>query len=51
MAIAAPEKKFDPNEFDWVQLRKDFGDTKMETKQEKLMRKIKENPLVPIGKS
>ncbi|KAH8266451.1 hypothetical protein KR026_002525 [Drosophila bipectinata] len=38
-------------ELDWVQLRQDLGPiAEVETTKEKLQRKIKENPLVPIGK-
>ncbi|XP_017097507.2 HIG1 domain family member 2A, mitochondrial [Drosophila bipectinata] len=37
-------------ELDWVQLRQDLGPiAEVETTKEKLQRKIKENPLVPIG--
>lgn len=36
-------------ELDWIQLRKSFGSTQVETTKEKLVRKLKENPLVPIG--
>ena len=44
---------FDPDKFDWVQLKADLdGPHKQhnETFTEKLGRKFKENPLVPIGK-
>lgn len=34
---------------DWIQLRKSFGSVQVETTKEKLVRKLKENPLVPIG--
>ncbi|KAH8303731.1 hypothetical protein KR018_008973 [Drosophila ironensis] len=45
MEITLPEE-----ELDWIQLRQDLGPVvEMETTKEKLMRKIKENPLVPIG--
>lgn len=38
-------------ELDWIQLRQDLGPiAEVETTKEKLQRKIKENPLVPIGK-
>lgn len=47
--MTAAEPKFDPSQFDWVQLKKEFGNVEPENKKEKLMRKIKENPLVPIG--
>jgi len=39
----------DQDEFDWVQFKKDYAVSNVETKKEKLLRKIKENPLVPIG--
>lgn len=39
-------------DLDWVQLRQDLGPpVEVETTKEKLIRKINENPLVPIGKS
>lgn len=48
------EKKIsedDLKEFDWIQLRKDIGNTHpSETQKEKLIRKFSENPVVPIGK-
>lgn len=40
----------DDEQFDWVQFKKDYAVSNVESKKEKLMRKIKENPLVPIGK-
>ncbi|KAL7744395.1 hypothetical protein ACLKA6_001783 [Drosophila palustris] len=37
-------------DLDWVQLRQDLGPVvEIETTKEKLLRKINENPLVPIG--
>ncbi|BFG01575.1 HIG1 domain family member 2A mitochondrial [Drosophila madeirensis] len=37
-------------ELDWIQLRQDLGPViEVETTKEKLQRKIKENPLVPLG--
>lgn len=37
-------------EFDWVQIRKDMGNFPLEeTTKEKMIRKMKENPFVPIG--
>lgn len=40
----------EPNDLDWVRLRQDMGSTHhVETSKEKLMRKIYENPFVPIG--
>lgn len=38
----------DEDQFDWVQFKKDYSSNE-ESKKEKLLRKIKENPLVPIG--
>ncbi|XP_017063788.1 HIG1 domain family member 2A, mitochondrial [Drosophila eugracilis] len=43
--VSLPEE-----ELDWIQLRQDLGPVvEMETTKEKLQRKIKENPLVPLG--
>ncbi|EDW82578.1 HIG1 domain family member 2A, mitochondrial [Drosophila tropicalis] len=43
--ISLPEE-----DLDWIQLRQDLGPhVEIETTKEKLQRKIKENPLVPIG--
>lgn len=39
----------DDDQFDWVQFKKDYAVSNVESKKEKLMRKITENPLVPIG--
>ncbi len=39
----------DEQEFDWVQFKKDYAVSQVESKKEKLIRKFKENPLVPIG--
>ncbi|EDS30912.1 HIG1 domain family member 2A [Culex quinquefasciatus] len=36
-------------ELEWIQMRKDYADMHIETTSEKLARKLKENPLVPIG--
>lgn len=40
--------------FDWLQIKKEIGSTadteNTESGQEKLWRKVKENPFVPIGK-
>lgn len=38
-----------PPELDWISLQKEFEPTGLETSKERLLRKIKENPLVPIG--
>lgn len=42
--IALPDE-----DLDWIQLRQDFGSFQPETTKEKMLRKIKENPVVPIG--
>jgi hypothetical protein len=39
-----------PPDLDWIQLRKDYASLMPETSKEKMVRKLKENPLVPIGK-
>ncbi|XP_055911874.1 HIG1 domain family member 2A, mitochondrial [Eupeodes corollae] len=36
-------------ELDWIQMRKDFESLRPETTREKMIRKIKSNPVVPIG--
>ncbi|XP_058064461.1 HIG1 domain family member 2A, mitochondrial-like [Anopheles bellator] len=36
-------------ELDWIQMRQDFSDVHAETTKEKMIRKVRENPLVPIG--
>ena len=48
----APQQQVNlPNEeLDWIQMRQESGPVFPETTKEKMMRKIKENPLVPIGK-
>ncbi|TRY63597.1 hypothetical protein TCAL_05584 [Tigriopus californicus] len=48
------DKPLDEETFDWVQLRRELNSDKdgvqfMETPKEKLIRKMKENPFVPIG--
>lgn len=48
----APQQVNLPDEdLDWIQMRQESGPVFPETTKEKMMRKIKENPLVPIGKS
>ncbi|XP_037724315.1 HIG1 domain family member 2A, mitochondrial [Drosophila subpulchrella] len=43
--VSLPEE-----ELDWIQLRQELGPiVEVETTKEKLQRKIKENPLVPLG--
>lgn len=37
------------SELDWIQLKKDMGPVG-ETFADKFMRKVKENPVVPVGK-
>ncbi|XP_037026217.1 HIG1 domain family member 2A, mitochondrial [Bradysia coprophila] len=39
----------DEDQFDWVQFKKDYAVSRVETQKEKLVRKFKENPLVPVG--
>lgn len=46
----AAEPKYNEADFDWVQLKKDCS-VEVESKKDKLIRKITENPLVPIGKT
>lgn len=36
-------------ELEWIQLKKDFGTTEIETGSDKFLRKFKQNPFVPIG--
>ncbi|XP_055632207.1 HIG1 domain family member 2A, mitochondrial [Toxorhynchites rutilus septentrionalis] len=36
-------------ELEWIQMRKDYPSLQVETAKEKLIRKVKDNPLVPIG--
>ncbi|KAI8120317.1 hypothetical protein FF38_13432 [Lucilia cuprina] len=46
----APQQVNLPNEdLDWIQMRQESGPVFPESTKEKMMRKIKENPLVPIG--
>lgn len=47
---ASSEPKYNDADFDWVQLKKDCS-VEVESKKDKLIRKISENPLVPIGKN
>ncbi|KAK7793544.1 hypothetical protein R5R35_000385 [Gryllus longicercus] len=40
----------DLSQFDWLQLKKDIdSEMKIESTEQKFIRKFKENPLVPIG--
>lgn len=41
----------DEADLDWIQIRKDLGPNLMaeETTKERMARKMKENPFVPIG--
>lgn len=51
MTSKVPQQINLPNEdLDWIQMRQESGPVFPETTKEKMMRKIKENPLVPIGK-
>lgn len=36
-------------ELEWIQMRQAIGSVDVETTKEKFLRKIKSNPLVPIG--
>ncbi|XP_055545642.1 HIG1 domain family member 2A, mitochondrial [Wyeomyia smithii] len=36
-------------ELEWIQMRADYADIHAETTREKMARKLRENPLVPIG--
>lgn len=48
----APQQVNVPDEdLDWIQMRQHSGPVFPETTKEKMMRKIKQNPIVPIGKS
>ncbi|XP_005175080.1 HIG1 domain family member 2A, mitochondrial [Musca domestica] len=50
MSSQTPEKVQLPDEeLDWIQMRIESGPVFPESTKEKMMRKIKENPLVPIG--
>lgn len=46
-----PKKEF--TELDWIQLNKDVNAAAIhtETTKERMVRKIKENPLIPIGEN
>lgn len=54
--VAAPalntpaDPNFDAAQFDWVQLKKEFSVLEGETRRDRFLRKINENPIVPIGK-
>lgn len=44
------ETKDEEEQFDWIQLHNDVrAGLDQETTKEKMLRKIKENPFVPIG--
>lgn len=45
----AQPNSINQQELEWIQMRKDFNEDKIETSREKFMRKFKQNPLVPIG--
>lgn len=38
-------------ELEWIQMRRAIGSVDAETTREKFIRKMKSNPLVPIGES
>lgn len=45
------EPKPEEIEFDWVKLQEDMAKVMLvETATQKFVRKVKENPLVPVGK-
>lgn len=45
------DKESDMPEFDWITLHNEMEGHHLETTKEKMIRKIKENPFVPLGKS
>uniref|UniRef100_A0A182W4H1 HIG1 domain-containing protein n=1 Tax=Anopheles minimus TaxID=112268 RepID=A0A182W4H1_9DIPT len=49
VAAASAPAELPTEELDWIQMRKDFAGVHAETTKEKMVRKINENPLVPIG--
>ncbi|XP_049280105.1 HIG1 domain family member 2A, mitochondrial [Anopheles funestus] len=49
VAAASAPPELPVEELDWIQMRKDFAGVHAETTKEKMVRKINENPLVPIG--
>uniref|UniRef100_A0A1B0EUC2 HIG1 domain-containing protein n=1 Tax=Glossina morsitans morsitans TaxID=37546 RepID=A0A1B0EUC2_GLOMM len=49
MASKSPQHINLNEDLDWIKLREETGSAFPETTKEKMMRKIKENPLVPIG--
>lgn len=44
------QKPTNPSELEWVQLQKDMDKMRGETAREKFVRKVTENPIVPVGK-
>ncbi|XP_058444205.1 HIG1 domain family member 2A, mitochondrial [Malaya genurostris] len=48
-ATAAPLTIQQQAELEWIQMRADYADIHAETTKEKMIRKVNENPLVPIG--
>ncbi|XP_037938081.1 HIG1 domain family member 2A, mitochondrial [Teleopsis dalmanni] len=49
MAGKVEEITLSNEELEWIQMRRDFDSLRQETVKEKMLRKIKSNPLVPIG--
>lgn len=37
-------------QLEWIQMKKDFDASQPETAREKMLRKIRDNPFVPLGK-
>lgn len=51
MATAKIPENVQESDFDWLQLRKDINSASLqESSRDKLIRKVKENPFVPVGK-
>ncbi|XP_052865438.1 HIG1 domain family member 2A, mitochondrial [Anopheles cruzii] len=50
VSTAPPINLLPPQEeLDWIQVRQELPDFHAETPKEKMARKLKENPLVPVG--
>lgn len=52
MAIPRDQQNLSDEQLEWIVLRKELNDghRREETQKEKLIRKVKDNPMVPIGK-
>ncbi|XP_044755901.1 HIG1 domain family member 2A, mitochondrial [Coccinella septempunctata] len=46
--MSKKQDEFDDSEFDWINIKKKY-ETVPVTQSEKLMKKLKENPFVPVG--